>query len=144
MLPVFGRRCFLRETAAADEALPRTRPRITREMTLRPSTAVRDGETLGRVPNWNKRPSRVRCDQGKALAAPGPHAGRRETARGDHTVEDTVCREVNPVLLARVLFLVGLGTHFPFQSVRYGLLGLGAVLLVVSAVRLLTLPRLAS
>ena len=45
------------------------------------------------------------------------------------------------VLLATVLFLVGLSTHFPLQGVRYGLVGLGAVLLIVSAVQLLVLPR---
>ena len=44
------------------------------------------------------------------------------------------------VLLATVLFLVGLSTHFPLYGVRYGLVGLGAVLLIVSAVQLLTLP----
>src|SRR5262245_33329899 len=45
------------------------------------------------------------------------------------------------VLLATVLFLVGLSTHFPLRSVRYGLVGLGVVLLIVSVVQLLTLPR---
>ena len=44
------------------------------------------------------------------------------------------------MLLATVLFLVGLSTHFPLLSVRYGLVGLGAVLLVASAVQLLPLP----
>src|SRR5262245_23143446 len=44
------------------------------------------------------------------------------------------------VLLATVLFLVGLSTHFPLRAVRYGLVGLGSVLLIVSAVQLLALP----
>src|SRR5262245_18022440 len=44
------------------------------------------------------------------------------------------------VLLATVLFLVGLSTHFPLRGVRYGLVGLGSVLLVVAAVQLFTLP----
>lgn len=43
------------------------------------------------------------------------------------------------VFLASVLFLVGISTHFPLRSVRYGLVSVGAVLLVVSLVQLLQL-----
>jgi hypothetical protein len=39
-----------------------------------------------------------------------------------------------------VLFLVGISTHFPARSGRYALVGLGAVLLVVSLVQLSDLP----
>jgi hypothetical protein len=39
------------------------------------------------------------------------------------------------------LFLVGLSTHFPLRGVRYGLIALGVVLLVVSVVQLVQLPR---
>lgn len=45
------------------------------------------------------------------------------------------------VFLATVLFLVGISTHFPMLGVRYGLIGLAAVLLVVSVVQLAQLPR---
>jgi hypothetical protein len=45
------------------------------------------------------------------------------------------------VLLATVLFLVGISTHFPLRGVRYGLIGLGTLLLVVSVAQLLQLPR---
>jgi hypothetical protein len=45
------------------------------------------------------------------------------------------------VFLASVLFLVGISTHFPIRGVRYGLIGLGAVLLVLSLVQLAQLPR---
>jgi hypothetical protein len=45
------------------------------------------------------------------------------------------------VFLASVLFLVGLSTHFPLRGVRYGLIALGVVLLVVSVVQLVQLPR---
>ena len=45
------------------------------------------------------------------------------------------------VFLATVLFLVGISTHFPLRGVRYGLITLGAVLLVVSLVQLAQLPR---
>ena len=44
------------------------------------------------------------------------------------------------VILASILFLVGISTHFPFRGVRYGLIGLGIALLVLSLVQLLGLP----
>jgi hypothetical protein len=44
------------------------------------------------------------------------------------------------VLLAAVLFLVGIGSRFPVLVARYGLFALAAALLVVSVVDLLTLP----
>jgi hypothetical protein len=44
------------------------------------------------------------------------------------------------VLLAAVLFLVGIGSHFPLRGARYGLIGTAFVLLVLSAVQLLGLP----
>jgi hypothetical protein len=43
------------------------------------------------------------------------------------------------VFLAAVLFLVGIASHFPVRSARYGLLGIASALLVVSAVQLLAL-----
>jgi uncharacterized protein YfiM (DUF2279 family) len=44
------------------------------------------------------------------------------------------------VLLAAVLFLVGIGSRFPVRVARYGLIGVAGVLLVVSVVQLLGLP----
>jgi hypothetical protein len=44
------------------------------------------------------------------------------------------------VFLASVLFLVGISTRFPLRGGRYALVGLGAVLLVVSIVQLTQLP----
>lgn len=44
------------------------------------------------------------------------------------------------VFLAVVLFLVGISAHFPLRAARYGLIGLGAVLLVASLVQLAQLP----
>jgi hypothetical protein len=44
------------------------------------------------------------------------------------------------VFLAAVLFLVGIGSRFPVRSARYGLIGVAALLLVVSMVQLLSLP----
>jgi hypothetical protein len=39
-----------------------------------------------------------------------------------------------------VLFLVGISTHFPFLGVRHALVGLSAVLLLVSLVQITQLP----
>jgi len=44
------------------------------------------------------------------------------------------------VVLASILFLVGISTHFPYRGVRYGLIGLSIALLVLSLVQLLELP----
>jgi hypothetical protein len=44
------------------------------------------------------------------------------------------------VLLAAVLFLVGIGSRFPVPVARYGLISVAGVLLVISLVQLLGLP----
>lgn len=44
------------------------------------------------------------------------------------------------VVLAAVLFLIGIGSRFPVRSARYGLIGVAGVLLVFSLVQLLSLP----
>jgi hypothetical protein len=44
------------------------------------------------------------------------------------------------VVLASILFLVGISTHFPVRGIRYGLVGLGIALLVLSLVQLSRLP----
>ena len=44
------------------------------------------------------------------------------------------------VLLAAVLFLVGIGSRFPMPLARYGLVGVAGVLLVISVVEMLGLP----
>ena len=44
------------------------------------------------------------------------------------------------VVLASILFLVGISTHFPLRGIRYGLIGLGIALLVLSLVQLSVLP----
>ncbi len=64
-----------------------------------------------------------------ASFAKGTSAG----STGDRYVRDTV-------FLATVLFLVGISGHFPLRQARYGLIGIGALLLVFSVVQLLQLP----
>ena len=44
------------------------------------------------------------------------------------------------VLLATVLFLVGISSHFPVHVARYGLIGMALVLLAGAFVALASLP----
>jgi hypothetical protein len=62
-------------------------------------------------------------------------AGSAAGATGDKYVRDTV-------FLATVLFLVGISGHFPLRGARYGLIGIGAVILVFAVVQLANLPGL--
>jgi hypothetical protein len=59
--------------------------------------------------------------------------GQSAAGTGDKYVRLTV-------FLAAVLFLVGIGSRFPVRVARYGLVGVAAVLLVISVVQLLALP----
>jgi hypothetical protein len=56
-------------------------------------------------------------------------------ATGDKYVRDTV-------FLATVLFLVGISGHFPLRQARYGLIGIGSLILAFAIVQLVTLPGL--
>ncbi|HKH13885.1 MAG TPA: hypothetical protein VKA47_04430 [Solirubrobacterales bacterium] len=60
-------------------------------------------------------------------------AGATAGERSDKYVRITV-------FLASILFLVGISTHIPVRGARYALVGLGAVLLIVSVVQLTQLP----
>jgi hypothetical protein len=64
-----------------------------------------------------------------ASFAKGTAAG----ATGDKYVRDTV-------FLATVLFLVGISGHFPLRQARYGLIAIGALILVFAVIQLLGLP----
>ena len=59
--------------------------------------------------------------------------GTAAGATGDKYVRDTV-------FLATVLFLVGISGHFPVRQGRYGLIGIGVLLLVFSVIQLAELP----
>ena len=61
-------------------------------------------------------------------------------ARGQHAAStgDKYIRVT--VVLASVLFIVGISTHFPIRRVRMGLIAVGAALLVLAAVQILQLP----
>jgi hypothetical protein len=59
--------------------------------------------------------------------------GQKAAETGDDYVRTTV-------VLASVLFLIGISSHFPIRGVRYGLIGVGATLLVVATVLIVLLP----
>jgi hypothetical protein len=61
-------------------------------------------------------------------------------AEGEHAAQtgDKYIRVT--VILATVLFIVGISTHFPLRSIRMGLVGLGATLLIFAAIQILQLP----
>lgn len=59
--------------------------------------------------------------------------GTAAGATGDEYVRDTV-------FLATVLFLVGISSHFPLRVARYGLIAIGALILLFAVIQLLGLP----
>jgi hypothetical protein len=72
---------------------------------------------------------RTREDEADRHFKDGEHAG----STSDKYIRITV-------FLATVLFLVGISSHFPRHSGRYGLIALASGLLVLSVVQLLDLP----
>jgi hypothetical protein len=73
--------------------------------------------------------SRVLDTQADAYYAQGENAAQTS----DNYVRVTV-------ILASVLFLVGISTQFPFRGVRYGLIAVGTLLLLFACQQLLALP----
>jgi hypothetical protein len=74
--------------------------------------------------------------QGRALDAQADadfKSGQTAAGTADKYVRLTV-------FLAAVLFLIGISSHFPVRSARYGLIAIASALLVVSIVQLLGLP----
>ncbi len=59
--------------------------------------------------------------------------GQKAASTGDKYIRVTV-------VLASVLFIVGISSHFPVRRVRMSLIALGAALLVLAAVQILQLP----
>lgn len=63
-----------------------------------------------------------------------------EFSKGDHagSTADKYIRDT--VFLATVLFLVGIGSHFPLRQARMGLVGVAGLLLLFAVIQLLGLP----
>ena len=60
--------------------------------------------------------------------------GQKAAETGDHYIRVTV-------ILASVLFLVGISTQFPLRRGRYGLITVGVILLLFAGEQLLSLPN---
>ena len=91
-------------------------------------------------------------------APPGPGAmpqyhppGERESvvldkradayyAEGEHAADTSDKYIRTTVILASVLFLVGISSHFPLRGVRIGLISVGVALLLVAVVSIIILP----
>jgi hypothetical protein len=74
--------------------------------------------------------------RGRALTAKAGVSFRQAVAAGDNS--DKYVRLT--VILATVLFLIGISGHFPVRAARYALIGIGTVLILYSVVTLLGLP----
>ena len=59
--------------------------------------------------------------------------GQKAAETGDHYIRVTV-------ILASVLFLVGISTQFPIRGIRYGLIAVGVALLLFAGEQILALP----
>jgi hypothetical protein len=78
----------------------------------------------------------VGLNESKVLDAEADHLyaeGQKAAQNGDDYIRTTV-------VLASVLFLVGISSHFPVRGVRLGLIGLGGILLILAAIQILILP----
>ena len=68
-------------------------------------------------------------------------AQARGSSRQGRAAADTADKYVRlTVLLAAVLFLVGIGSRFPARAARYGVISVAGALLIVSVVQLVSLP----
>ena len=74
--------------------------------------------------------------RGRALTAKANASFKAATRAGDHS--DKYVRLT--VILATVLFLIGISGHFRVRAARYALIAVGFVLILYSAVSLLGLP----
>jgi hypothetical protein len=80
-----------------------------------------------------KQPEKAKATALKAKAERLTAKGTDEGTTGDDYVRITV-------YLASVLFIVGISTQFPVRAARYGLLVIGALILIFSVVQLAGLP----
>ncbi|GAA1640898.1 hypothetical protein [Georgenia ruanii] len=80
-----------------------------------------------------RQPEQERGDRLDAAAEAHLRAGYRDGEVADNYVRITV-------LLASVLFLVGIGTTFKLKTVRYGLVAVGGLLLVTALIQIAQQP----
>jgi hypothetical protein len=81
-----------------------------------------------------KQPDKLHAERLKNEADSLTSEGSEQGQTADDYVRTTV-------YLASILFLVGISTHFPVRGARYGLLTIAGVILVLSAIQLVTLQK---
>jgi hypothetical protein len=80
-----------------------------------------------------QQPESTHATQLDALATAEYAKGAKAGSNSDHYILITV-------YLATVLFLAGIGSHFGYRVIRYGLVGVGSAILILSVVSLITAP----
>ncbi len=81
-----------------------------------------------------QQPQKAEAAKLNAQATVDYTAGEKAGSNSDSYVRTTV-------LLALVLFLAGIGSHFAYRNIRYGLAGVGCAILIVGIVLLATAPK---
>ena len=85
------------------------------------------------MPEYHQ-PQKAKAAKLNAQATVDYAAGEKAGSNADDYVRTTV-------YLATVLFLAGIGSHFAYRAIRYGLAGVAGALLVVAIVLLATAPK---
>jgi hypothetical protein len=81
-----------------------------------------------------QQPEKEKAAQFSAQADALYTAGAKAGANSDGYILTTV-------YLATILFLAGIGSHFEYRVVRYGLAGVGSAILIVAIIRLADSPK---
>jgi len=81
-----------------------------------------------------RQPQKVQAAVLNAKATADYNAGEKDGANSDSYVRTTV-------YLATVLFLAGIGSHFTYRNIRYGLAGVGSAILLVAIILLAAAPK---
>ena len=85
------------------------------------------------MPEYHQ-PQKVLAAKLNAQATTDYNAGQKAGANSDSYVRTTV-------YLATVLFLAGIGSHFSYRAIRYGLAGVGSAILILAIVLLAIAPK---
>ncbi len=81
-----------------------------------------------------KQPAQAQATALNAQADAKYTAGQKAGSHADNYILTTV-------YLATVLFLAGIGSHFGYRVIRYGLAGVGSAILILAVVLLATAPK---
>ena len=85
------------------------------------------------MPEYHQ-PQKVLAAKLNAQATADYNAGQKAGGNSDSYVRTTV-------YLATVLFLAGIGSHFSYRAIRYGLAGVGSAILILAIVLLAAAPK---